>query len=99
VASGSLKGRDYRFVGKRIGGNFDTKSGCLHLVEPDFWYGMCELLSEIETICFLQNVSLGLELYFYMQLSLDFAPQIATRISPRTDSLLSFKKEKIDQEI
>lgn len=86
-------------MGKRIGGNFDTKSGCLHSVERDFLYGMCELLSEIETICFLQNDSLELELYFYMQLALDFAPQIATRISPRTDSHLSFNKEKMDQEI
>jgi len=68
-------------------------------VEPDFLYGMCELLSEIETICFLQNDSLQLELYFYMQLSLDFAPQIATHTSPTTYSLLSFNNEKIDQEI
>ncbi len=61
-------------------------------------YGMCELLSEIETICFLQNDSLELELYLYMQLSLDVAPQIATHTSLRTDSLFLTKK-KIDQEI
>jgi len=30
VAPGPLKVRDYLFFGKWIGGNFDTKSGCLH---------------------------------------------------------------------